>query len=84
MTALAERVRNWELVQYVNDLERQRLAELHQPPPKNDPQLFELVEVVVRRPFCVRGRRVEGGECIKIERHLARDLARIGKCEVLP
>jgi hypothetical protein len=51
--------------------------------PSNPPELTRLVSVKVLKPFCVAGRPLPVGDVYRLEYHLARDLARIGKCELL-
>ncbi|MCC7203118.1 MAG: hypothetical protein IT393_10725 [Nitrospirae bacterium] len=65
--------------------ERQRVAFLNDNSkiPKNDPALFRPTKVRVLRAFFVRGERVEPGQVVEIERHLAESLASVGKCEIV-
>jgi len=51
------------------------------PAPPNDPRLFEMIKVRALRPFCVRGRRIEIGEAVHVERHVAESLAAVGRCK---
>lgn len=64
--------------------ELERLAELNKPIPTNPPHLLVPTRVRVLRPFMVKGQRVEVGAVVELQFHVARDLASIGKCEVLP
>lgn len=47
--------------------------------PKQDPTLFERVDVKVLRPFCVNGQAQEVGSTLRIERHVAVGLQSLGK-----
>jgi hypothetical protein len=51
--------------------------------PENPDYLTRLVRVTVLKPFCVKARPLAIGDECEIEYHLARDLAAIGKCELL-
>lgn len=53
------------------------------PTPKNDPQLMRLVSVTVIRPFCVAGAPLAIGAEVLLEYHLARDLATLGKAQLV-
>ena len=53
------------------------------PPPVNPPHLMRLVLVKVIRPFSEGGQPLAIGAEVEIEYHLARDLAAIGKAEML-
>jgi len=54
----------------------------HHEMPRNNPRLFELVQVRVLRAFCIRGERIEPGKLVELERHLAESLASIGKVQL--
>ena len=49
--------------------------------PRNDPSLSLPVQVRVKRPFCVKGKRIEEGEVVTVEAHVARDVVALGKAE---
>lgn len=53
-------------------------------PPVDDPKLRRLVRVKVLKPFRVGGKALAIGEHVEIEFHLFRDLAALGKCELVP
>lgn len=69
-----ERFRSWTFVQTEIERERQRVAFLNQPPPRNPPELFEPVKVKVIRPFYLSGELVQPGEVVMIERNFAESL----------
>ncbi|MDC8451060.1 MAG: hypothetical protein LV473_22315 [Nitrospira sp.] len=53
------------------------------PDPVQDPKLFEPVNVLVLRPFCVAGKPVKISEAVQVPRHLAQDLRALGKAEFI-
>jgi hypothetical protein len=55
----------------------------HAPTPKNSPELMKLTRVRVLRPFCVGGKPLAIEEIVRIEYHVARDLAVIGKARIV-
>lgn len=63
--------------------ETERLAELRKPPAANPPHLTKPTRCTVLKAFCVAGKRVELGQTVTLEFHVARDLAAIHKVEVL-
>jgi hypothetical protein len=66
-------------------IERERVAELQRPIPKNinPPELLAPTKVRVLRPFYVAGKVAGVGSVVCIDSFTARSLAAIGKCEVL-
>jgi hypothetical protein len=66
-------------------LERERVAELQRPIPRdiNPPELLAKVKVRVLKPFGLGGGKVaEVGAVVSIDAFTARSLAAIGKCDV--
>jgi len=55
----------------------------HHDMPRNNPWLFELVEVRVLRAFFNHGKRIDPGKLVELERHLALSLAATKKVELL-
>lgn len=78
------KLRQWQTVQHANDYEKQRLAILNGPLPKDDPRLFEKIKVRVIKPFYNNGvlQTPEVG-IILIGRFDAGDLQARGKIEIL-
>lgn len=49
---------------------------------EQDPRLFEPVTVRCTRPFCVGGKRIEVGQAVEVQRHLAEGLVLMKKAEL--
>lgn len=83
MTDLKSRIRSFSIMRQADEAERERVAVLNGPPPKNDPALLTPVRVRVVRPFCILGERKDVGEIVTLQRHDALSMAAIGRCEIL-
>lgn len=77
-----ERFRNWSAHNELEREEKDRITFLNGPLPKNDPSLFEMVEVKVLKPFFVLRVRMETGFVVQLPRHLALEMEAIGKVEI--
>ena len=53
------------------------------PTPKNPPELMRSVKVRCLKPFCVKGKPLAIKDECELDYYVARDLAAIGKCEIL-
>lgn len=62
-------------------MDRERLAVLNAPSPRNDPKLLAEVKVRCVVPFYALGRALEVGEVVSIEEHVARDMVALGRAE---
>lgn len=76
---------NWTLARSVATEELARLRYLNDPNSlaKNDPSLFKLIRCRVLKSFCVKGKPLEIGSLVSLERHLADSLQATGKLEIL-
>ncbi len=77
----ARRFGNWNLVESEADKERSRIAFLRKPPDPNPEHLLELVSVRILKPFMVKGKRVEVGEVVRLQRHDAESMMALKKCQ---
>jgi hypothetical protein len=68
---------------WVTDWNQMRERHEKAPPPVNDPKLMRMVKVKVLKPFWVKGKPAAVGDEVEIVAHVALDLARLGKCEIL-
>ncbi|HAS18010.1 MAG TPA: hypothetical protein DD641_00835 [Deltaproteobacteria bacterium] len=82
--SMKRKMAQWQTMQQANDYERQCLAILNGPLPKNDPRLFEKIKVKVIRPFYIDGvlQTPEMG-IVLIARHIAEDMLAIKKVELI-
>jgi hypothetical protein len=78
-----ERLMQFEAQRTLAERERERIAFLNGPPPKNERRLLEPVKGRVVKPFCVRGTRLEPGAIVELPRFDARSLAAAGRLELL-
>ena len=78
-------LKTWQTFQTAQETERNRIAILNGPLPKNDPRLLEKIKVRVIRPFYAAGGLLQTPEMgiILIARFEAGDLRARGKVEIL-
>jgi hypothetical protein len=64
-------------------LERERIAELHKPFPGNPPELLKPTRCKVLRPFSVAGRRVEPDQVLELPRFDAESMRALGRVQII-
>ena len=80
---LGARFERWDALRAVDEKERERVAYLNGPVPRNPPELLAPTRCRVLRPIFVRGARVEVGSEIELPLHDARSLAAIGRVAII-
>lgn len=78
-----ERLQTNAAMRTMAEWERERVAVLNGPAPKDRPELMALVRCEVLRAFCVNGRRVEPGAVVELPRYEAKSMQAIGRVRLL-
>lgn len=82
--SLKRKMNQWQAVQSARQMEQDRLNFLRNSPlPQTPPHLMIETKVRCQRPFFIAGKRIEIGQIIGVEYHVAMDMAAIGKCEII-
>lgn len=77
------RVARFQAIRAVQDSERDRVAVLNAPPPKNPPALLAPATCLVLKAFCTEGRRREPGEIVTLTAFDAGSMAFLGRVKIL-
>lgn len=79
----SQKLNSWQRTNRALDYERERLAFLKSPLPKNDPELFTPTRCRVLKAFCIGGKPVTVGEVIVLAKCDALSLQAISKIEII-
>ena len=77
------KLKHWQVTQRAMDTERERIAFLNGPLPKNDPKLFVPTRCKVLRAFYISGKPAQPGEVVSLPWHVAMDMKTLNKVQLI-